>query len=865
MQSPFNELKKERSGLILRFSEGRLANGFREKYTETVDQYFRRSIQESKVGQRLFNEKVPFALVAVGGYGRKELCVHSDIDLVVIFKDRIPRHAKELARDIFFPLWDLGLELGYGTRTIKDCLKLSKENFEVLTSLLDARFLCGDSPLYLELVEKLRSKVFKKVSTSFRRWLDDQDVKRMEKFGDASYLLEPNLKEGIGGLRDFHHILWCAKLFFQFHTPRDLEYQGKLSHKEYHELMKYVEFIWLVRNHLHIISGRKNDRLAFEYQTEIAKKLGYQDKKGLMAVEEFLGRLHSSMAGIKALHQSFLKAHLPRSMANWRNKCGSTDIKEITVYQGQLSFKSSNVIMDNPLLLIQIFELNSRSGCPLSLEAKRLINEFLFLVDEKFKNSRNAVEIFLNILNAKWGADALDVMYETGFLETFIPEFHIIKDRVQFDAYHIYPVGRHSLETFRNLKSLSKEKDFLLVDIYSDLPHPERLLLAGLFHDIGKTGKKHADKGARITRRILTRFQCQEDAVEDITFLVRNHLLLVETATRRDIDDEKVVVNCARSIGTIDRLKMLYLLTLADSKATGPRAWNAWTGNLVQDLFFKILHILTQGELATEAASRKAERVKSRVRSRLSDKIPRQELEKLFEAMSPRYLLNTKPDIMARHIIMAQSLEGSLKAENPDNFILEPKNLENEGIWELTFMAKDRPGLFADLAGVLSLYNINVLTAHIYTWRNGIAVDLFRVSPPLDPVRADEIWHKIRRDLQLTFKGKLSLTDQLKKKSSPSLFAKRIPSRPPRVQIDNQVSGFFTLIEVFADDRIGLLHLITRTLFDLKLDIRIAKIATKADQVADAFYIRDFLGQKVEDQRIIATIKQTLLDRLRGA
>ena len=863
MISAFEELKESKEHLTALLSDGGVPHDFQAKYTEIIDQYFRASLQESETAHALFKAKSPFAFIAVGGYGRRELCLYSDIDIQIVFGSKIPSSAKQLAEEIFFPLWNLGLDLGYGIRSIKDSISLSRDDFEVLTSVMDARFVGGHSPIYLSLVETLQKKVVSKKAVGLGRWLEDQYKVRIHTFGDASHLLEPNLKEGIGALRDYHYVLWLARAFFNLRAPRDLEYMGILSHNEYKTLCDHLALIWLVRNHLHQLSGRKNDRMVFEYQEEIAKRLGFKDQKNLLAVENLMGEVHASMASIKSLYQSFITSHISR----WRHIKNDFDEKDtvdgLHLSQGELNINSAPTILSNPYLLIQVFEQSSRLGCHLSMEAKRLIREFLFLVDDAFRKSERMIQCFLNILRMENTFETLDQMYETGFLEAFIPEFGKIIGRVQFDAYHIFPVGRHALETVRHLKRLSKEKDILLIDIFSDLSTPETLFLAGLFHDIGKIGKDHARKGVAITRNILKRFGYDKKRAEDVLFLIRHHLFLVETATRRDLNDEKIVIQFARTIGGVERLKMLYLLTWADSQATGPGAWSEWVANLVQELFFKSLHVLVEGKLATPRASHKVSKTQSEVRKLIRGHIDDKDIEEFFEAMSPRYILETGLHDIVRHHSLVRQLKERLKDSQTTAFVFEAREEPGQGCWEVIFLAKDRPGLFSDITGVMALNNINILSAHIYTWREGTAVDIFRVTSPLDPIHPDETWKRVERDLKNAFTGKLSLDYRLSQKAAPCILSRqKKPSRPPKVMVNNESSDFFTLIEIFADDRVGLLYMITNTLFKLKLDIRIAKIATKADQIADVFYVRDTEGQKLEDNKQIEEITQTLIQQL---
>lgn len=863
MTSPLNELRKSRDNLISQFLDGTARENFVDRYTEIVDQYFRRSLPESDAGHKLFTKKKPFAFIAVGGYGRSELCLYSDIDMIILFESKIPEGAKELSDDIFLPLWDLGLEPGYGIRSIKDCLSLSKEDFQVLTSLMDARFLCGDSPLFLSLMQDLKQRVIRKKAHSFSRWLKDRDEIRLEKFGDASHLLEPHLKEGIGGLRNYHHILWLAKAFLDLNVPRDLEYLGHFSHNEYRQLKEHVEFILFVRNHLHYLSNRKNDRLSFEYQETIAGNLGYDDHDNILGVERFMSRVHACMSGVKSLHRSFVNSLPLKARGPLKDSPLGNMPTGLHVHQKELCFDSAKAILSDPFLLMDIFVNSCVLNCPLSLEARRLVQEFLYLLDDMFRETDRAFKSFLEILSHKNAAETLDQMLETGFLSAYIPEFGRISDLVQFDAYHVFPVGRHSIETVKYLHNISRHNEMLLLDIFSDLKKPGTLFLAALFHDIGKVGHEHAEKGVNITRHILKRFRYDTRQTEDILFLVGKHLLLAEAATRRDLNDEKTVIKCARMIGDMERLKMLYLLTWADSKATGPRAWNGWIANLVQELFFKVLHILERKELATPHAMVKAQETSSEVRRLMADQMESHELEKSLDILSPRYMMNTGAHKIIEHLSMHQRLKEQLSQNSPAEFIFEAKQEGSEGCWEISFLAQDRPGLFSDIAGVLALNNINVLSADIYTWGDGTAVDIFKVTEPLDSIHPGKVWNSSQKDLRRVFTGKLSLEYRLSEMSAPSILSQqKTPVRPPKVMVDNGASDFFTVIEIFTNDRIGLLYTITNTLFNLRLDIRVAKIATKADQVADVFYVRDFLGQKIEDTEQISEIKKALLYQL---
>jgi [protein-PII] uridylyltransferase len=871
MEYPAEQFKTSRQQLIELFQTGLNTKSFPEEHTALIDQYFQDSLQESLVKKALQQQGIPFAFVAIGGYGRRELCLNSDIDILLLFGKKVPAQVKDLVQEMLFPLWDLGLDLGYGTRTIKDCLGITKNDFEVLTSLLDARFIGGEYLLYLNLLEKLYKKIVSKKAHDLRLWLIEQDKKRLDTFGDSSYLLEPNLKEGIGGLRDYHHMLWLAKASFGPRETHDQVFRARLSYQEYQDLRQHVSFLLNIRNHLHLLSHRKNDRLTFEYQEEIAARLGMRNRRTSLAVEQLNSLVHATMAALKSLSRSFT-AGLFATLKKGRNQGKIRHISsDIIVVRGELGFDGVRAVLDHPTLLMTIFEHSALLGYPLSLEARRLVREFLYLVDDSFRQSESIVDSFITkiIACSEYTFETMSQMIDVGFLDRFIPEFGRIRNLVEFDAYHIYPVGIHSLYTVKYLKELSGTNDKLLHDLFAEISHPERLFLAGLFHDIGKYKGNHTQAGAAVAKTILNRFGYDKDGIRDIASLVRHHLLLAETATRRDLNDEKVIVQCARIIGSAEQLKMLYLLTWADSRATGPKAWNDWIANLMRDLVFKIFHILEKGELATRDASRRVAHIKSEVRKHIDASVQKDVLEASFDDMPSRYLLNTSPGKIVQHLDMAHRLRARIHAESgvhqeKEVFIFETSKDEIGKSWEITIVAKDRPGLFADITGVLALNTINILSADIYTWRDGTAVDVLRTTNPLDDLFVQEKWGKVEEDLANVLAGRTSIESSITHKETflhPAGLKK--PTRGPDVVVDNESSDFFTIIEVYAHDHPGLLYRITHTLFALGLDIHSARIATKTDQVVDVFYVRDLDGQKIEDDERVKKIKRFLRQQLK--
>ncbi|UCF93525.1 MAG: [protein-PII] uridylyltransferase [Desulfobacterales bacterium] len=840
------------------------APDFLKQHASLLDDYFREGFATSMVGPRMGIDKNPYAFIALGGYGREEQCVRSDVDLLFLFKKTVPEAAENLIREIVYPLWDIGLDVGYATRSLKECVSLAGQDFEVLTPLLDARFICGMSHLYSELIEHLQKKVLARHSRKIISWLIESNRKRHLRFGDSTYRLEPNLKEGQGGLRDYHTMLWLARVKSQLKQPRDLEYFGLLSHDEFQNLTHALAFIWKVRNRLHILAGRKCDQLHFENQIKLAETLKFKTTNGQQAVEKFLGELQGQMEFIKQQHLMFLyelgyaSRGRPRRMPTKRTK-----LQGLRVNRDMLDFNSLEEIMQNPNLLLDIFQESVHLKIPLSAEAKRLVREFSYLADDALINSADMVRSFERLLLAPAPTfSVLKEMLNTGFLLRFIPEFRAVANRIQYDEYHLYPVDKHLLRTVQTLKNFRAEGDEnmdpLCVSLYKELKNRKLLLWAALLHDIGKggSGEDHSRKGAEMVERILAAKGFKAEEIATVSFLVAKHLFLIKTATRRDIHDEETAIFCAREIKDVQRLKMLYLLTVADSISTGPNAWNDWTASLLRDLFFKVLKILEKGELASREAVEGIARKREIVLGAAASEQARQELAAFFAFLSPRYLLYATADQIREDIARYERL-------GPREFVWNITRTADPNRRTVKICARDRPGLFSKIAGIFTLNNIDIIDAQIFTWHNQIAVDIFEVNPPPDRIFEDERWARAEEHLHAALAGTLDLSVALKDKLSRQQSAQRpTATRPHRIVVDNTSSNFFTIVEVFTYDFPGLLFTITDALFRCRLDIWVAKISTKADQVVDVFYVRDFDGQKAVATDQITEIKAAIASRL---
>ncbi len=856
-------LRKRRQQLEDDFLSGK-AMDFLLLHTRILDDYFCETFEHSIVGPRIGINKNPYAIIALGGYGREEQCIHSDVDLLLLFKDHVPNTAEDLVREVVYPLWDHGLEIGHSTRSLRECIRMAGKDYEILTPLLDARFICGISPLYTELIKQVREKVLNKNTEKIISWLIEKNRDRHERFGDSSFLLEPNLKEGRGGLRDYHTLLWIAKISGQIKQKRDLEFSGFLSHHEYESLTEALAFIWSVRNRLHHMTGRKCDQLHFEYQIRMARAMKYEEKNGLQPVNRFLGCLHEQMEFLKQQHLTFIyEMEIKTKKFSKKNFMKDMGVDGLIIKKGILFFKAPEAILNCPELLIKIFEESVLVKIPLGNEARRLIKDFVHLVDENFIRSESAVRSFERILEEPSSRfKLLEDMLHTGFLPRFIPEFQSVLNRIQYDEYHLYPVDKHMLRTVQTVKKFGTQEDPtnhpLCGKIYNELKDRKIVLWAALLHDIGKGVPEHghSERGELIARNIMETKGYPQKIVDTVGYLVKEHLLLAKTATRRDINDEETSINCARRVRDPERLRMLYLLTVADSISTGPKAWNEWTATLIRSLFLKVLNILKKGELASSEALEIVEKKRSMVISLAKSAQELSELEKLFNFMSPRYLLWAPSEEMYNHIKLFNK-----RGDKP--FVWDIVQAHDTDTRTVTICAQDAPGLISKIAGVFTLNGINILDVQVFTWRNNIALDIFKVQPPPDQVFEDERWARAAGHLTDALTGKLNLKEALKEKLSSHRGSGLLKTgRNSRVEVDNESSSFFTIIEVFTDDFPGLLHCITDALFSCKLDIWVAKIATKVDQVVDVFYVRDFDGQKVDTLEQEAMIKETILSTL---
>ena len=848
---------------------------FEAVHSRLVDDFLRERLLE--IQDRIPVGSEPFALVAVGGYGRGELSLASDIDLLIVCPHTIPPYALDLAQPLFLSLWDAGFALGHGFRTIDDCIDLSRKDFQVMASLLDLRFIAGDLAVCEQLAAQFQRRIVAKRGRRFLEWLLERAQSSKSRFGDAASMLEPQIKEGVGGLRDVHRMFWLAKVAHGGPQPGAALARLLMGDEDFSQLATDHAFVLAVRSRLHRASGRKNDVLYLDLQPDIAAGLGFEDEGGVLGVERFLARLHGAMASIKALGEAFWHAHGPvRPVAGLDGApFDPSSLPEgIILGEGGLAFASDAAVDEEPLRVMRLFQAMNVSRIPLSWHGRKVVASRLSLVRGELAASAAAYGIFESILLSGRAYATLVQMHEIGVLGALLPEFATVQDLVQFDAYHTWPVGRHTLETIRNLEALATEHAPVFSRLWSEEGDRRALLLAALFHDLGKGRKKHEELGAAIARDVLGRWGLADAVAREVEFLVRCHLELAVTATHRDLGDESEVVRVAGLINEPAKLKRLYLLSYADARATGPKAWSDWSARLMSELFFKVLHILEQSTLAVPHAAQKMLRTRDRVRQRAAqfhkETLPRAKVENYLNQLPPRYTLNTEAEDMLRHMLLVNELERELAdaerrlppARAMIGLVTVSARRMEEGIWEVSVAAKDQPGIFAAIAGVFSLQDINIFAADVYVWRDGTVLDVLQVSNPPDALYPEEAWKRARSAVRFAMTGKLFLDYRIDQKRQSPLAGGAPPPGPVTVRVNNEVSDFYTFIEVKARDRIGLLFEIAHTLNQLQVDIHVAKVATHGCNASDVFYVRDAYHQKIVDEAQVEEIRRALTHRL---
>lgn len=833
-----SELRAKRDALESLWRQGLSGRNLLHRHSQLIDEYLADCFAKCPDAEE------GITLIAMGGYGRKELFPFSDIDLLLLYDPKKEKKLEALTEALFYPLWDAGLEVGHGVRTPKACLADAKDDFFLQVSLLDARPLTGAQTLFDNLQNSFKKKFVEGHRKDFLKNMILHREERHKRFGKSSYQLEPHIKEGRGGFRDIQAMLWTAKVVFGLEDLADMEEAGLLTEQERNNFEEAWDNLIRIRNRLHYISGRKNDQLYFEHQEEMAKAFKYRSDESLLGVERFMRDVYGHLQAIATTTDLFFE-HVDESLGlTPKKKFEQTLEPGITIRQGRLHFTDKNLLEKRPYLLIRIFLQAAKTGLPIHHRDRKIITSYLHLIDDKMRHSRRMAKAFLEILQeAKDPITVLTSMLETGLLTAYIPEFYHVESLAQHDIYHAYTVDRHLLQTVAELKKL-QEKDQTFINISS----PHVLYLAALFHDIGKgQDKDHSEHGAELITAVAKRLGLSDDDTACLSFLIREHLFLMVTASRRDIEDEQFILECANKIKDPDRLHMLYLLSIADSRATGPTVWSDWKAALLLEFYLKIAHLLDQPELAHPDKSQGADWMRSQVNQLLEGKS-----QTKIDDLPEDYLMSFKPETIVEHLSYRKQL-------TEQKALLFHEDLES--YWSILIMAKDHTGLLSKICGTLALHNLNVVDAQIFTWADGTAVDVLNVHPLGEFSYEDQDWKTFHNDLNLALSNRLGLAHRLDEKLRSSRYGiKNVGIRPdPKVVIDNNTSTFYTIIEVYTAELPGMLYNITRTIADFGINIYRAKIGVERDQVVDVFYTLDSGGEKIKEQDFQEEIRLALL------
>ncbi len=801
------------------------------------------------------------AIVAVGGYGRGELAPFSDIDLLFLLPYKRTPYTEQVVEYLLYLLWDLGLKIGQATRSVEECLRQAKADLTIRTGLLEARYLWGEQALFGDLKKRFDLEIMRGSAARFvEAKLSERDT-RHQRVGDSRYQLEPNIKEGKGGLRDLHTLFWIAKYIYRTDDVGKLVELGVLSAEELQRFDHAQSFLWTVRCHVHYLAGRAEERLTFDLQAQISRQMGYADDGKSRGVERFMKDyflVAKDVGDLTRIFCALLESDQKRKRRpSWVRWGAGRRVLDAFILDGErLTILAEDFFQRDPVALLRLFHVAQQHELDIHPRALRAATQSLRLVDQ-LREDPEANRLFLEILTSRKDPEtALRRMNEAGVLGRFIPDFGRVVAQMQYDMYHHYTVDEHTLFAIgilHNIESgLVKEEQPAASEVVATIVSRRALYLAVLLHDIAKgRGGDHSEIGQGIALELGPRLGLSGEETETVAWLVRWHLLMSGTAFKLDIGDPKTVADFVERVQSPERLKLLLVLTVADIRAVGPNVMNGWKAALLRELYHRALEVMLGG-VALEGRDRRVAKAQAAARRLLPD-FNEEEFAAFADRGYPFYWLSFDPDTHARHarLVREATLTGA-------PLTVEKRVDAERSVTEITLYTADHPGLFSRIAGALAVSGANIVDARITTMSNGMALDTFWVQDlagrPFD--RPD----KLAR-LAVVFEN--VLTGDLKPHhefARPPAFPSRLEvfTVMPRVLIDNKASASHTVIEVNGRDRPGLLHEVTRELTRLNLQISSAKISTYGEKVVDVFYVKNLFGHKVDQQAKISEIRSAL-------
>jgi [protein-PII] uridylyltransferase len=833
-------------------------------------------------GKRLYPAQNPseaehMTIAATGGYGRGVLAAGSDIDLLFLLPYKQTAWGESVAETILYCLWDMGLKVGHATRSINECIRQAKADMTVRTALLESRYLLGDRKLYDELVARFDKEVVLGTAAEFVAAKLAEREERHRRAGQSRYLVEPNVKDGKGGLRDLHTLYWIAKYVYRVREREELIALGVYDPREYRRFRRCGDFLWAVRCHMHFLAGRAEERLSFDIQREIALRLGYTAHPGLRDVERFMkhyfliakdvGDLTAILCAKLEDSQAKAMPVLSRMMARFRPRPrrALSESEDFVVDYNRINVADDGAFRRDPVNLLRIFHLAQKYNLAFHPDAMHLATRSLRLVDQDLRENEEANRLFLEILTSKNDAETvLRRMNEAGVLGAFVPAFGRIVAMMQFNMYHHYTVDEHLLRCIGVLSDIEagRSEDTKLANelIHTIQPRHRELLYVALFlHDIAKGRiEDHSLAGARVARSFCPRLGFSPAETETVAWLIEYHLTMSSVAQSRDLSDRMTVEHFSAVVQSVERLKLLAILTTADIKAVGPGVWNGWKAQLIRTLYYETEPVLTGGFSEVNRAQRVAA-AQAEFRAELAD-WSAAELDAYGALHYPAYWLKVD---LAQKVAHARFLRSAAQAGRAlATTVAFPAA---RGVTELTVLAPDHPWLLSIIAGACAVAGANIVDAQIFTTTDGRALDTISVSREFE-LDADEE----RRAARITDAIEKALRGDLR---LPEVVAKRVTAKArlnafavePEVTINNGWSNRYTMVEVIGLDRPGLLFELTATLSKLNLNIASAHVATFGERVVDVFYITDLFGAKITSATRQATIKRALIALLAPA
>ncbi|MEP3430058.1 MAG: [protein-PII] uridylyltransferase [Roseibium sp.] len=821
------------------------------------------------------------SVAAVGGYGRGTLAPGSDIDLLFVLPYKQTPWGEQVVEYILYMLWDLGFKVGHATRNIDECIRLAKTDMTIRTAILEARYIWGDKPLFNELVQRYDAEVIEGSSSEFIGAKLEERDDRHQKQGTSRYLVEPNIKEGKGGLRDLNTLFWIAKYHYRVNRQSELVKMGVLTRSEYKRFKKSEDFLWAVRCHLHFLTNRPEERLSFDVQREIAVRLSYTKHPGMKDVERFMKHYFLVAKDVgdltriicAALEEEHVKdpagrgfSGIMRRLRAGRSGNTAKPVKGapgFVVENNRLSVSSDDIFKNNPTNILRVFQLADKHDYKMHPRLTRLIRHSLKLINNQLRNNPEANRLFLSVLTSRNAPEkTLRKMNETGVLGRFVPEFGKVVAMMQFNMYHHYTVDEHLIRSIGVLSEIERgnsgDDHPLSTDLILTLQNRKVLYVAMFLHDIAKgRPEDHSIAGAKVARKVCPRFGLNAAETDTVAWLIEQHLTMSTIAQSRDLSDRKTITDFAKVVQSHERLKLLLILTVADIRAVGPGVFNGWKGQLLRTLFYATEPQLTGGH-SKMSHSQTIERAKQDLISNLNH-WPEDKREAYLNRHYTAYWLRTEVDRLVAHAELVYKADTT---GAPLSFDVTPWDFE--GVTELTILTQDHPRLLSVIAGACYSTGANIVDAQIDTTTDGFALDTIFISRELpgddDERRRGE---RVTSLIEKTLRGEERLPEPVAKKNAMKGRVKAFKVAT-EVLINNALSNDYTVLQISGLDRPGLLFDLTRSIATLNLNIGSAHISTFGEKVVDNFYVTDLTGQKISNIGRQDIIRERLSNAVEG-